>query len=109
LKITFQIADCASLSKNKSLSFSKIYIRFVRGKILTTKKSSGKINNHHRTTFGEIDVSLRMTQAVHLQRIKMYNKIVLVNKINVGTSVVALRLPSVIGYSSTLRNLHTTE
>jgi hypothetical protein len=85
LKITFQIADCASLSKNKSLSFSKIYIRFVRGKILTTKKSSGKINNHHRTTFGEIDVNLRMTQAVHLQqRMNMQNKIVLVLRLTLA-------------------------
>jgi hypothetical protein len=53
--------------------------------ILTTKKSSGKINNYHRTTFGEIDVSLRMTQAVHLQqRMNMQNKIVLVLRLTLA-------------------------
>jgi hypothetical protein len=53
--------------------------------ILTTKKSSGKINNYHRKTFGEIDVSLRMTQAVHLQqRMNMQNKIVLVLRLTLA-------------------------
>ncbi len=85
MKITFQIADCASLSKKLIFKFLENLYRFDRGKILTTKKSSGKINNHHRTTFGEIDVNLRMTQAVHLQqRINMQNQIVLVLRLTLA-------------------------